>query len=618
MKGKYNMCGIIGIISKKQINTFQIDEIKEMITAIKHRGPDDSGIVGISYNENRGEEITDEDAFLGKSVIAFNRLSIQDLSQNGHQPMMNVEQNVILAYNGEIYNFIELRKELQRLGYTFKSKSDTEVILNLYLQYGIEKTLEKLNGMFAIVIYDLRLGKVYIARDRFGIKPMYFTSTEGSFLFSSEVKSFLKYHEFQAEIDEDTLQEYILFRNVTDGVLLKNVKQVLPGELYQISLEDSSIGKHAYFSVNEYNRICNNQITLSDTKEFLWETLKNAIGRQVISDVKVGCQLSGGIDSSLISYIASKEYGLSDTISIVVNDERFSEEKYIDHVNNILPLVHHKYILNADYYSQKYIEAVWHFEGLMLHTSTVGIYQIAEEARNYVTVLLSGEGADEVFGGYKTYLNTIDCTEEEAQNLIIFGHGVVELTMAKEAFPEIDIEKQVQKRRDIYSALQGSVFDRLAKYEMMTYLPELLVRQDKMSMANSIENRVPMLDNEIVEFAFRIPENFLINRERKKGKDILKQLCVPIFGEEFAYRRKGGFGVPTNKFLFSRSELVTKVLKSMKQRDVVNWKYMYECSKNIEKLKGLEAELFFKLFSFEVWCELFIDKKGVMEVIGMN
>ena len=612
------MCGIVGIISRKQVNTFQIDEIKEMSATIKHRGPNDSGIVGINYNEHKGEEITDEEAFWGKSVIAFNRLSIQDLSQNGHQPMMNAEQNVVLAFNGEIYNFIELRKELQRQGCTFKSKTDTEVILSLYLQHGIEKTLKKLNGMFAIVIYDLRLERVYIARDRFGIKPMYFTSTEGSFLFSSEVKSFLKYHEFQADIDKDTLQEYILFRNVTDGVLLKNVKQVLPGELYQISLKDNCVRKHKYFSVNEYNRICDNQITLSDTKELLWETMKNVIGRQIISDVKVGCQLSGGIDSSLVSYIASREYGLSDTISIVVNDERFSEEKYIDHVNNILRIMYHKYMLDADYYSKKYVEAVWHFEGLMLHASTVGIYQIAEEARKHVTVLLSGEGADEVFGGYGTYLNTIDCSEEAAENLIIFGNGVVEPTKAKEVFPEIEIEKQLQKRRDIYSALQGSVFDKQVKYEIMTYLPELLVRQDKMSMANSIENRVPMLDNEIVEFAFRIPENFLINREKKEGKDILKQLCVPIFGEEFAYSRKRGFSVPTNKFLFSRSEFVTKVLKSMKQRDIVNWKYMFECSKNVEKLKGLEAELFFKLFSFEVWCELFVDKKSVMEVMGMN
>ncbi|MBD5550037.1 MAG: asparagine synthase (glutamine-hydrolyzing) [Lachnospiraceae bacterium] len=608
------MCGIVGIIGKKQAQNFRIDEIRKMNTAIKHRGPDDNGIVGINSIHHMGVEITDEEIFQGKSVIAFSRLKIQDLSKNGHQPMMNDAHNVILVFNGEIYNFIELRKELQSKGYRFKGRADTEVILNLYLEFGIERTLSMLNGMFAIALYDLRNGKVYIARDRFGIKPLYFTNTQNYYLFASEIKCFLKFHEFESKLDEDILQEYILYRNVTDGALLDGVKQVLPGELIEISLSDNKVNKYKFFDINQYNR--NNNGEFEDCKRKLWQVLGNAVERQMISDVKVGCQLSGGIDSSLISYLAAKEYGLSDTISIVVDDLRFSEEKYIDTVINVLNINSHKYLMNAEYYTQKFVDAVWHFEGIMLHASTVGLYQVAENAREKVTVLLSGEGSDEVFGGYKTFVDLIGCQTEQTENAIILGNGAVDGEKAKNILPAFDEQYQLEKRKKIFGELQGSVFDKQIKYEMMTYLPELLVRQDKMAMAHSIENRVPMLDNEVVEYAFQIPEIFLMNYKRKEGKDILKQMCVPIFGEEFAYRRKRGFGMPTNRYLFSDMKFISKILRKMKQRDILNWKFIDEQSKNIELLRGLDAELFFKTICFEVWCELFLDRKSVMEVIS--
>lgn len=325
------MCGIVGIVAKENKVYFSLQEIKMMSKIQWHRGPDDNGITGICLEKKQGIELSNDVAFLGKSVVAFNRLSIQDVSTNGHQPMLNKQKNVVLMFNGEIYNFKQLKEELISKGYIFKSGSDTEVILNLYLEYGIELTLKKLNGMFSIVLYDLRIYKMYFARDRFGIKPLYMASTKNFLLFASEAKSFLNFHEFETKLEDNSLQEYLLFRGLTDGCMLKNVKQVLPGEIIEISLLDNRQINWNYFDINMYYRKEGNKNDSIIREEF-YEIFSEAVKRQMISDVKVGCQLSGGIDSTLISYVASEKYNMSNTISIIVDDNRFSEEIYIDQV----------------------------------------------------------------------------------------------------------------------------------------------------------------------------------------------------------------------------------------------------------------------------------------------
>ena len=612
-KERIFMCGIVGVISRKCTDEFQIEEIKKMLKAQQHRGPDDSGIVGIDYAHHRGEEIDNNEYFLGKSVVAFNRLSIQDLSINGHQPMMNNDSSVILAFNGEIYNFKELRNELMSKGYQFKSGTDTEVLLNLYLEYGLEKTLIKLNGMYAISIYDMKLDKLFLVRDRFGIKPLYIGYTNQFILYSSEIKSFLEFHEFESKLDEDTLQECILFRNTVDKTLFKNVEQLLPGEICQISMENNEIKKWKYFSLDEYHRL--EEKNFKQVTEELFETIKQAVRRQMISDVKVGCQLSGGIDSSLVTYIANRYYGLGDAISVVVDSPAYSEEKYIDYVADVLGIDCHKIILSDKYFLNNIVNTVWHFESVVTHTGMTGVYQLSEEAKKHVTVMLSGEGADEIFGGYPCYLDLALSQQkgniDQAALDVIMAHGVVDSDNAKKIYAHIDIEKQLIKRKEIYNKFSGTLFDRQVKYEMTTYLPELFVRQDKMSMAFSIENRVPMVDNEVVEYSFMIPQKYLINEGKRQGKDLLKQLSIPIFGKDFAYRKKMGFGVQTNKFLLYNEEFVHNVLKSMENRGILNCNCVSEWNKNILGLRGIEAELFFKMFTFEIWCQLFLDKKKV-------
>ncbi len=613
------MCGIAGVISKKGKAEISVQEIVKMGQVQKHRGPDDSGLIGIDLAKGKGIRLDENASFLGKSVVTFNRLSIQDLSKYGHQPMTNSNQNVILTFNGEIYNFKELRKELLSKGYQFKSKTDTEVILNLYLEYGIELTLKKLNGMFAIALFDLRTGQAFLCRDRFGIKPLYFASTENFLLFSSEIKSFLEFHEFEPRLNMEVLQEYIMFRNSREGCLLKDVEQILPGEICQISLQDNRIHRWNFFEINSYCREDRSDINAEQVKKELWEVLNEVIDRQMISDVKVGCQLSGGIDSSLVSYIAAENYGMTDTFSVVIDDERFSEEYYIDLVDERLKACNHKLKMHEEYYVNNFVNAVWHLEGIMPHASTLGVYQIAEAAGKEVTVLLSGEGADEVFGGYKCFTDQLnqDISEDTfIIDRIISANGKLDDETARNICPGIQIETQVEKRRNIYRGLTGSFLDKQLKYEIMTYLPEVLIRQDKMSMAHSIENRVPLLDNNMVEYAFKIPERLIMNRKIGQGKDILKQLCIPIFGQEFAYRKKMGFGMPTNRYLFSNCDFAEKVICNLQKRDIFNGKMIQDWSKDVTSLRGVKAELLFKMFGFEIWCELFLDKKKATDIMG--
>ena len=611
------MCGIVGIVSKRKKQIFDICEVEDMRKIQNHRGPNDSGVVGISMENRCGELVDKRKDYEGKSIVAFNRLSILDLSNYGHQPMMNEERNVILAFNGEVYNYQELRLKLLTKNYIFRGNSDTEIILNLYLEYGIEKMLAMLNGMFAIVIYDLRIGQVYFARDRFGIKPLYVANTEGSILYSSEMKSFIKFHEFEAELNEDVLQEYILFRNSMNRVLLKNVEMVCPGELWKIDLSDNSISKKKIFEIDWYKRR-QGEYKQNDIMERMWSVLNEAVKRQMLSDVNVGSQLSGGVDSSLISYIAAEEFGLGNTFSIVVGDNSFSEEKYLDWASQKIRAKNHKYVLDSAYYAKTFTKMIWHFENIAVHASTLGIYMLAEMASKHVTVLLSGEGCDEVFGGYRRFtdLAIYGATDEDniMADKIITAQGKVSDQIARRIYPQIDSERYVEERKKIYMSLTGSPLDKQIKYEMYTYLPELLVRQDKMTMAHSIENRVPMLDNKVVEFAFQIPEELLLDKEKIQGKAIIKKLTESVFGTEFAYRKKMGFGIPTNKFLVSNYKFTKRIIENMKKREIVNGKLIEEWSNNVPNLKGTDAELFLKMYGFEIWCELFLDKKDIAEI----
>lgn len=619
------MCAIAGIIAKSRTQYMLSDEFFEMCRMQKHRGPDDEGVVAFDLNSRRIKEVSVGETIGCKGVLGFERLSIQDLSHKGHQPMLNTNLDISIVFNGEIYNFQELRASLVEKGYIFESDTDTEVILYMYMEYGIEKTLKELNGMFAFAIVDMRIRKLYIARDRFGIKPLYVAYAEDALMFASEMKTFLGYHNFVSKLNMCAVEEYILFKSLLSETLLEGVKQLGAGTVMEYDLETDGIRQWKYFDLESYHRY-DGECSYKDLKERIWETMRDVVRRQVISDVKVGCQLSGGIDSSILSKIVSEEHGLMDTVSCKADCDKQTDAPYIDMVNERLMLNAHVRNMEKHFFIDHIIDVVWHFDSVLSHTPAVGMLQISECAHdNGIKVLLSGEGADEIFGGYKCFkklaFSQAVPSKDDIVNAIVFRDGKEDAQFLHKILPTIEPERYYQMRIDYLNSFTGSVFDRQIKYEMSTHLIELLSRQDKMSMAHSVENRVPYLDNEMVKLAWDIPERFLLDHSSQEGKFILKDIASDIFGKEFAFRSKVGFFIPGNMFLCSDMNFVRRVLACIRKRGII-------CSDIFEQwaeqelgvyggLNYFQSALFFKMFTLEIWCQMFLDGYSVNECKGM-
>ena len=297
-----------------------------------------------------------------------------------------------------------INKDLRNGVTDLKATTDTEIVLALYLRYGFEGLLKLLNGMFAIVVVDLKRNELIITRDRFGIKPMYYINTGNTFAFSSELKSFRYLDDFSFNLNEEQLDEYLLFRNNLKGTLFKGIESLDPGSTLTYKYGSDPI-LNSYFDVNKYSR--SNRINggFEEYSEKLEGWLSKSVSRQLMSDVKLGCQLSGGIDSSLVTWLANRnsDKGNFEAVSIIFNNKAFSEEKYIDRVSETLGITSHKFLLDSDYYFDNFERATWHLEAPINHPNTVAIYKLSQRAKEYVTVLLSGEGADEVFGGYSRF-----------------------------------------------------------------------------------------------------------------------------------------------------------------------------------------------------------------------
>lgn len=636
------MCGIAGYISLNQKPLKNTSSVLSMLKVQKHRGPDDSGIRAFSLKSGNSREMNihnpeniDREF---EAVLGFNRLSILDLSQNGHQPMMSPDNKVILSLNGEIYNAFDYTEELKAWGYKFKSTSDTEVVLALYLKYGFEGMLEKLNGMFAIVIADLARKQLFIARDRFGIKPMYYISNGDYLAFSSELKSFKYLDNFSFELEKTQLDEFLLFRNNLEGTLFKNIHSLEPGH-YLFYSPGQKLKNIRFFDINKYDRnhSLNGDISLYGDKLENW--LGKSVKRQLMSDVKLGCQLSGGVDSSLVTWLANRNSnnGNFESVSITFDDPRFSEEKYIDHVTSKLGITSHKFLLDSSYYFDNIENATWHLESPLNHPNTVGIYKLSQRAKEYVTVLLSGEGADEVFGGYTRFydiafpyrmgkiLREIKRNVKNPQQILryldpstraIMATAFMNPAMAKSLWPEFNYKKAVDSRKSLFNTLNGNLFDKQVKYELKSYLPDLLIRQDKMSMAHSIENRVPFLDNEVVDKAFSIPGKYLLLRKSPEGynteKYLMKKMAAGTFGNEFAFRDKMGFGIPIREFFLDKKfneYLNDQILEGVKRRGIFNSNTVSGWLSNIPNLRFNELEALWVVVSFEIWSSVYLDNK---------
>ncbi len=633
------MCGIAGYIfnQSKLKNT---DTLRKMLQVQKHRGPDDSGINAFNLDSGEvlafptNETVQVDNQFNG--LLGFNRLSILDLSENGHQPMLDPAKQIMLTLNGEIYNAFDYKEELEDWGYSFRSTSDTEIVLALYLKYGFHGMLDRLNGMFAIVIADFKQKCLFITRDRFGIKPMYYINKKARFAFSSELKSFKYLDDFRFELNEKQMDEFLVFRSNVNGTLFKDIHSLDPGHYLTYSIS-GGVKVHRYFDINSYSRINELNGSLSIYGKQMEEWLSKSVKRQLMSDVKLGCQLSGGVDSSLVTWLANRnsDEGKFEAVSIVFREKQYSEEKYIDHVTEGLEIPAHKFLLDSEYYLNHIEKATWHLEVPLNHPNTVGIYKLSQLAKEYVTVLLSGEGADEVYGGYSRFYNVnypfrlqkllheAKSNRKDIKSIIdyfdIAYRSVMETAfmspfLAGKVWKDFKKDQATCNRINLYRTLNGSAFDRQVKYEMQTYLPDLLIRQDKMSMAHSIENRVPFLDNEVVQNSFSIPEKYLLLRKSPEGgnaeKYLMKKMAAKQFGNDFAFRDKMGFGIPVKEFFTEprfMQYLNDKVFPGIRNRGIFDYGMVVNWTTRIGNLKYFELEALWVMVSFEIWASVYLD-----------
>lgn len=637
------MCGFTGFINldNQPLNS---RVLKAMTDIQSHRGPDDQGMVGFSLFKDLKVDVIDNEMAEFSHLdagIGFNRLSILDLSKNGHQPMISHCGNYILAYNGETYNALSFRDDLIAKGYPIKSRTDSEVILYLYIEYGIDKMLEMLNGMFAFIIVDLKQCKSFIVRDQLGIKPMYIYKTPNVFMFSSEIKSFTEHPDFKAELNTNHLDEYLLFRYCAhDRTLYKDVKQVPPGHYYEISEDEVKVKE--YWS---YKMVDERDINLNDAVELLDTTFKDSIKSQLMSDVLVGCQLSGGIDSSLVTTYAREFFNANmDTFSIVFSDKKYSEEEFINYVTNHTNSDSHRYQYSNQYAFENFFKATWHLDQPISIPNTLGIKRLAERAKENVTVLISGEGADELFCGYSRY-HDLSCRfnmnlkgyakmpvigskiqnkydlAQTPEDFFVLSSSAMSLKDFKTFSIANDIERVLAQRKELFPT-EGNIIKKASAYDLKTYMVDLLNRQDKMTMAHSVENRVPFLDKNMVELVAGLPSELLVkkcndirylNKSNTYTKHILKELAVKRFKTDFVYRKKSGFPLPV-KDLFLKTkmnELIEEqLLPGIKSRGVFNFDAVSKIwNKKENEFSKSDIKNLWMFFAFETWAQTFIDSK---------
>jgi len=583
------MCGICGFVSRKNIT---IEQLTKMNDTIYHRGPDDSGV-----------EIYPMDG--GRSVgLAQRRLSILDLSPLGHQPMHSKDGRLSVIYNGEIYNFLELRKELS--DYTFLSHCDTEVIIAAYLKWGIS-CVDKFNGMFAICIFDREDDSIFLVRDRIGKKPMYYEADGEDLYFASELKPIMSRPGFVKRVRNDIVTRYLYQQYINaPETIFENVYKLEPGSI--LHYKGGQIKTWKYWDIKTvYHKMQENPVTdYVQAKAELKDLLRKSVASRMISDVPLGAFLSGGYDSSLITAIAqehSKEP--VKTFSIGFHEEKYNEAKYAAEVARHLGTAHTElYISEKEMFDM--VESIpKYYDEPMADSSQIPSMLVAELARRNVTVVLSGDGGDEFFCGYNVYEKI-----QQAQKLDMLGgitHGICNLPGIK----QMDLESRLPFKVRVISGNRNKetktqfgvgnyvthankmvlgeglpchyefesgyqVKDwqiRRMLLDMDTYLPgDILCKVDRATMKYSLEARCPIMDRDVMEYSFRMAHNLKCENGNKKR--ILKDIAYEYIPRELLERPKVGFSVPLDKWL--RGPLKEQLL-DMCNRDRLMRQGIFDC-----------------------------------------
>ena len=617
------MCGFVGFLNTPEAASPET-VVKAMADRIVHRGPDDA-----SY-------YVDQDVSLG-----FRRLSIIDL-EGGRQPILNEDGTKVLVFNGEIYNFQSLRDDLLKKGHVFKTRTDSETILHGYEEYGKE-ILQRLRGMFAFVIWDKEKRELFGARDIFGIKPFYYYDDGKTFLFGSEIKSFLEHPGFHKELDEERIPEYLSYEYIPyENTIFKNVYK-LPGA-HCLTYRDGRLKVERYYSI-QY-RIEEDK-PLEYWEEQIQKEFAESVSMHQIADVEVGCFLSSGVDSSYVVKEISKGTKKVKTFSVGYTEEKYSELPYAQEFSKTIGVENISNKVSADEFFDAVPEIQYMLDEPLPNPSEIPLYFLAQNARKYVKVVLSGEGADELFGGYPMYLQgghfaqyarkvprpvrklagavAKRLPEFKGKHFLIRGamEPYQRFMRANYVFTN-PAERQKYLKRPITSKAPEEYskryFDQVSSLDEPTQLQyvdmhtwmiyDILLKADRMSMANSLELRVPFLDRKMLELSCRIPSRYRADCQSETTKRALRSAALKELPEKTARMKKLGFPVPLSDWL--REDKYYNKVKAAFQSGVAEKFFVTsELMKLLDDHKEGRAKNMQKIwsfYSFIVWYEQFFVK----------
>jgi asparagine synthase (glutamine-hydrolysing) len=631
------MCGIAGIINLRK-ETQNSLSLEKMTKSLKHRGPDDEGYMLFSKNpevffgdDSRVKnpnhiKTSSNNAF--KIGFGFRQLKIIDLSEKSHQPLTDISNNFWIIFNGEIYNYKELRHKLEGLGHQFSSDSDTEVILNSYKEWG-ESALEKFNGMFAFAILDTIKNTIFIARDRIGIKPLYYYKNDTNFIFGSSIQSIIKSELYQPEINWESLWQNFRFTTAQrPNTVFQDILALEPAHHLTINLNDNSFKKERYWEIPTQTQ--DFSLTEKQSKSLIEESLYKAVNYRLISDVSIGSYMSGGIDSSLISVMASKNKADLKVLTLgFENLSGFDEVEYAQDTANRHQLNHIIEHTNAKDAYKDIQQAVIAYEE-PYHVIAVNLMLAKMAKKNKTTVVLSGLGGDELFGGYDVY-NKIPLWEKLRKNKkliqvlpsihqkIIKGKKIADCKTLGEYyshyytnFYDNEIENLFQNKKynttstleDLYGTKKKftDTFEAMSFYNLTSYIGNHQMRAlDATTMTHSIEGRFPLLDHEFIENSFRIPTKYKIKNNTQKY--ILKEIAKKHLSKKVMEMPKKGLGTPLKNWIETDlKEFVFYTLHQLENRQIFNNKAIKQIVKSKNETK------IWQLVSTEIWLQNFIDK----------
>ena len=629
------MCGICGVLHPGASQNVDPSILANMNRQIMHRGPDDDGF----FVE-------------GNVGLAMRRLSIIDV-KTGHQPLSNEDESLWIIFNGEIYNHMELRDELESLGHRYRTRSDTETIVHLYEQYGRD-CVKHLRGMFAFAIWDRRRKSLFVARDRLGIKPFYYRYDGKTLLFGSEIKTILSYPGVRAEFNTGVLAEYLAFGYLAGShTMFAGIEKLPPGHTLevdaagQVKIEcywdltvpvDEEVRPREYY-VNTYR-----------------ELLEACVSSHLMSDVPLGVFLSGGLDSSAVAALTTKiRREPIETFAVGYGEEAFSELPYARQMAQHIGSRHHEVLLNREEFFAALPALIWHEDEPIVWPSSVSLYFVARLARERVKVVLTGEGSDETLGGYTRYAWTLANSRMDGVYRSLtpafsrqwirdgIGSGVLPSGLRRKlehtflgrdgaswpsfyfdnfysAFSAAEQGELLTPRArelsgDAYAGSMaywdkssGDLLHRLLYTDIRTYMVELLMKQDQMSMAASIESRVPFLDHVLVEFTARIPAQYSI--QGLSGKHILKSAVEDLLPDSIVHRRKMGFPTPWAYWLAGPQldDLETMLLEPRTlERGLIKRDAVQKLFAEHRAGRRDNGDRIWRLLNLETWQRVFLD-----------